>query len=284
MSDPNSRIIQVQGLDIHVWEAGSGPTVILLHGAGGNLRDFTFRLAPDLAETNRVIAFDRPGLGLSDGLGRGNESPADQAALLAQAAAQLNVTQAVIVGHSYGGAVAMAWALNHPDQAAAVVSLAGATQPWEGDLEAFYPITASRLGGITIVPLIANLAPRGATRNAITGIFDPDSVPDGYFDHIRPELTLQSAVLRANGRQVNSLLTHVAEMSGRYHTLTLPLEIVHGTADDTVPLATHSEPLAAQVPGANLTVLQGVGHMPHHADLDAALAAIQRAVSRAGLR
>jgi pimeloyl-ACP methyl ester carboxylesterase len=284
MSDPHSRIIEVAGRSVHVWQAGSGPAVILLHGAGGNLRDFTFRLAPDLTDRYTVIAFDRPGLGLSEGLGRGHDGPAEQAALLSLAAGQLGVGQAVIVGHSYGGAVAMAWALNHPDQAAGIVLLAGATQPWEGGLGAYYRITGSALGGVTAVPLIANLTPRRAALNVIERIFAPDPVPDGYGSHIRPELTLQSSVLRANARQVNDLLEHVTAMAPRYATLDIPVEMIHGSADDTVPLNVHSIPLAAQMPGANLTVLEGVGHMPHHADPMATLDAIDRVATRAGLR
>ena len=80
------------------------------------------------------------------------------------------------------------------------------------------------------------------------------------------------------------LRPHVVEMSELYPTLTLPVEILHGTDDTTVPLNIHSEPLARQIPGAILTRLQGVGHMPHHADPDAVLAAIDRAAVRAGLR
>ncbi|QBY00344.1 alpha/beta hydrolase [Rhodophyticola sp. CCM32] len=284
MTEGDSRMIEVAGHDIHLWEAGQGPTVILLHGAGGNLRDFTFHLAPALAARYRVIAFDRPGLGLSQSLGRGRESPAEQAEILSRAATRLGVTQAVIVGHSYGGAVAMAWALNHADQAAAIVSLAGATHPWDGGLGAYYAMTGSRLGGLTIVPLIANLVPRRMAQNTIECIFAPDPVPKGYGGFIRPELTLQSPVLRANGRQVMELLPHVAAMSLRYPDLDLPVEIVHGRADTTVPLTTHSTPLAARVKGANLTILEDAGHMPHHADPEATIAAIDRAADRAGLR
>ena len=281
---PDSRTITVDGHAVHVWERGSGPTIILLHGAGGNLRDFTFAIAPRLAETHHVIAFDRPGLGLSDGLGRDRQSPAEQAALLSQAARQMGVERAVIVGHSYGGAVAMAWALDHPDQAAAVVSLAGAVQPWEGGLGGFYAVLSSPISGPITAAFIANLIPTRAAEAAVESIFAPDPVPPGYIDHVAVGLTLQTSVLQANAQQVNTLLPHVTAMASRYRGLAMPLEIIHGSADTTVPLQVHSEPLAAQVPGANLTVLDGVGHMPHHADPDAAIAAITRAVDRAGLR
>ena len=66
--------------------------------------------------------------------------------------------------------------------------------------------------------------------------------------------------------------------------LRMPVEIVHGDADETVPLEVHSIPLSKQLRRANLTVLDGVGHMPHHVRPEATVAAIDRAAARAGLR
>ena len=94
---------------------------------------------------------------------------------------------------------------------------------------------------------------------------------------------LRRASLRANARQVNTLRPHVVEMSKRYPTLDLPVELVHGDTDDTVPLDIHSQPLSALLPDANLTVLPGIGHMPHHVAPEAVTAAIDRAARRAGI-
>jgi pimeloyl-ACP methyl ester carboxylesterase len=106
-------------------------------------------------------------------------------------------------------------------------------------------------------------------------------MPEGYADHIGPYMPLRLPAFRANARQVNTLRPHVVKMSARYPDLTLPIEIVHGAEDRTVPLDIHSEPLSRIVPSANLTVLTGVGHMPHHADPESAIAAIDRAAARA---
>ena len=56
----------------------------------------------------------------------------------------------------------------------------------------------------------------------------------------------------------------------------MPVEILHGTADAVVPHAAHALPLARQIPGARLTTLEGVGHMPQHAVLPELLAALRR--------
>jgi len=281
---PTGQLLDVGGTTVHAHVEGSGPTVILIHGASGNIRDFTFDLTGRLSDRYRVIAFDRPGLGHSELLRPGGESPQGQARLLDEAAAQLGVDRAVIVGHSYGAAVALAWALERPDRVAALVSLAGAANEWEGGLGPWYAIASSRIGGATIVPLVSALAPRGQAERAMTSIFAPQPVPEGYADYIGVDLTLRPATLRANARQVNGLKPYVVEMSRRYGEIDVPVEIVHGDADTIVPLDIHSRPLARQIDGANLSVLEGVGHMPHHSDPEAVVAAIDRAAARAGLR
>jgi pimeloyl-ACP methyl ester carboxylesterase len=82
---------------------------------------------------------------------------------------------------------------------------------------------------------------------------------------------------------VNALRQHLERMAPQYPQLSLPIEVVHGSADRIVGLEIHSRRLAAEVAAADLTVLDGVGHMPHHARPDETLAAIRRAARRAGL-
>lgn len=294
---PQGRIVEVDGVPVHYVRQGAGPELVLIHGASGNLRDMTFDLAPRAAAAGyAVTAFDRPGLGYTGRLpgtptgplAREAESPLEQARLLKRAAAALGIERPIVLGHSYGGAVALAWALDDleapsPAAAAAVVDLAGVAMPWPGPLGPFYRINGGPLGAVT-VPLVAAFVPQSAIEGAIAGTFRPQSAPPGYAEFIGAPLTLRRSSLRANVRQVNTLRPHVVAMAPLYPRLTLPIEIVHGDADRTVPLDVHSAPLARLAPGAALTVLPGVGHMPHHAAPEAALAAIGRAAARAGLR
>jgi pimeloyl-ACP methyl ester carboxylesterase len=76
------RIVLVNGLSVHALVIGEGPDFVLIHGSSGNIRDFTLSIAPELAKKYRVIMFDRPGLGHSDGLGRAGETIKEQALLL----------------------------------------------------------------------------------------------------------------------------------------------------------------------------------------------------------
>lgn len=287
---PSGQFVEVAGRRVHAYVTGEGPDVVLIHGAFGSLRDFTFDLAARLSDRYRVIALDRPGLGYT---GRADpaharafaataESPAEQAALLAAAAGQLGAERPIVVGHSMGGIVAMAWALDHDP--AAVVMLAGVALPWPGELGWLYQVNGTMLGGGLVAPLLSAWAPQDRLRQAIRQTFAPQPMPEGYADHIGTYMPLRLPAFRANARQVNMLRPHVVDMAARYGALTLPIEIVHGDADTTVPIAVHSGPLAARIGSANLRILPGIGHMPHHAAPDEAIAAIDRAAARAGLR
>ena len=281
---PVGTLVEVSGGRVHAIVAGAGPDLVMIHGAGGNARDFTHRLVPMLARDYRVIAFDRPGHGYTDA---GDPdlylTPQSQAALLQEAAAALGVTRPIVLGHSYGASVALAWALAQPDATAALVLLAGATMPWPGGLKASYHINASALGGATVVPLIAAFASEDQARDVLTAIFAPQDVPEGYVDHFGLPLSMRRETLRANARQVTHLRPEVVKMSAMYPSLTLPVELLHGDADSIVPLDIHARPLSRRLPDARLTVMEGVGHMPHHADPAAVVEAVNRAAVRAGL-
>ncbi|MEO0390658.1 MAG: alpha/beta hydrolase [Pseudomonadota bacterium] len=136
---PEGQFIDVGGHPVHYVLQGSGPDVVLLHGANGSTRDMTFSLVGKLSANYRVLVMDRPGLGYTPPLGA-NMTISDQAQLLQAAAAQLGMPNPVVVGQSFGGAITMAWAVNHPGNIAAAVSIAGATYPWEGGQDPLYTV------------------------------------------------------------------------------------------------------------------------------------------------
>lgn len=281
---PQGRFVQVNGRQVHALVRGAGPDLVLIHGASGNLRDFTFDLVSRLEGEFRVFAFDRPGMGWSDPQPGIDDSPLAQADVLRSAAAQLGAENPVVLGHSYGGAVALGWALRARDDTAALVLLAPASHPWPGDLGLWYRLSDSWIGQRLLIPAVAALAGERQARGVVKSIFAPDPMPDGYAAHIGLELAMRSVQLRINASQVNRLRDHVEVMAPDYPALSMPIEIVHGTADTVVGISIHSERLAAEVASARLTRLEGAGHMPHHADPDSVVAAIHRAAARAGLR
>lgn len=277
---PVGDFVTGDGLKLHYVDVGEGPTVVLVHGASGNLRDWTFSMVDRLSDRYRVIAFDRPGHGYSERHAERGEVPAVQARALAAGADALGVSHAIVVGHSWGGAVATAWALDRPDQVAGAAILAGATYPWGGDGGFLYRVGSGPLSGAVSAIARTYIGPE-RRRSVVADVFAPDPAPAGYAEHVGVDLALRSDTFRWNAEDIDNLNGHLGPQAARYGELAMPLEVLHGDADDTVFLDVHSRPLARDARNARLTVLPGVGHMPHHVREDQTVAAIDRLQSAA---
>lgn len=279
---PEGQLLTIEGRQVHAVVRGDGPDLVLIHGSSGSVRDFTFGLMPHLAPRYRVIAIDRPGLGHTEDH-PGSADIAVQARLIQATAAALGAKQPIVLGQSYGGAVALAWAVNYPDTLSALVPVSAPSHEWGTPLPGYYQVLSSTLGQWIAAPLLTAFVPDAKVRSEINAVFAPQDAPNGYAEHFGPGLALRRDSLRANARQRAALKPQVIEMSKRYGALHLPVEIMHGTADDTVSASIHSEQLVRDVPNANLSLLPGIGHMPHQVAIDAVIAAIDRAAARAGL-
>ena len=244
--------------------------MVLIHGASGNCRDFTFSLTRKLATSFQTIAFDRPGHGHS-GRPIGAEDPAVQARLLCSAARKLGVERAIILGHSYGAAVALAWALEAPDMTAGVAVISGASHPWDGGLSPTYRLS-------TIPPfayLLRRLAGKNQTK-IIQSIFAPGCAPKGYVDYIGVDLALRPTTFKANAKDVLALHGYLEKQAPRYKEIHAPVEIIHGDQDTIVPADIHAARLVGDAPNANYHLINGAGHMPHHSHEADVMAAIHR--------
>lgn len=272
---PIGEFMTVDGLRLHYTDVGDGPPIVLIHGANGNIRDWTFSMVDRLKADHRVIAIDRPGHGYSDRAPEDGANPEVQAAVMAKAADQLGLSRTLIAGHSWGGAVTTAWALQRPDQVAGAAVLAGATYPWNGDGGLLYSLGAGALGGA--VNAIARSYVSGErAKNLVADVFAPNPMTPGYADYIGIELALRRETFRNNAEDIDQLNANLARMAPRYDALAMPMEVIHGDADETVFDDVHSVPLWRTAQNANLTILPGVGHMPHHTEEDVVVEAIAR--------
>ncbi|MGB3280691.1 MAG: alpha/beta hydrolase [Pseudorhodobacter sp.] len=275
---PLGELLSVDGLQVHALVKGRGPDLVLIHGAGGNLRDFDLDLIERLTSKYRVIAFDRPGLGHSTAIANGQDIRA-QARHLQAAADQIGVKNPIVLGHSFGGGVAMGWALNRPETTRALVILAGATMPFPGDVDRWYHLTGGPFSAL-LNPAITLLASPSRVQASLLSTFAPDPVAPGYATHIGAGLTTRRKTLAENGKQVLALKENLAAMSQGYANLTLPVEILHGSADTTVRPEVHAIPLSQILPNARVTLIEGAGHMPHHSHAQTVVEAIDRAALR----
>jgi pimeloyl-ACP methyl ester carboxylesterase len=286
------RLIEVAGGRLHVLEIGPpiplGATateeplpVVLVHGASGNLQDLRLALGDRLAASRRVILVDRPGHGWSARPGgAADASPARQAALIAQALDRIGARRFVLLGHSFGGTVAAAFALAYPDRVAGLVLLAPVTHPWVGGLAWYNAILSTPVMG----PLFARTVglPLGALMLAggAASVFAPEAVPAGYVRRAAIRLLLRPSELVANAQDVAVLKDFVTAQAPHYGEIAAPTIILTGDADTTVSPRIHARAIAAAVPDARLILLEGAGHMPQHTHTDAVMAAIGELSSR----
>lgn len=264
---PSGRFVDVDGGRLHIVELGAAnaPPVVLLHGASGNLNDMRLAVGERLAQHYRVILIDRPGHGWSDRpKGRGDASPDAQAALIHQALASIGVKRAIVLGHSWSGALATAYALAYPDAVRGLVLLAPVTHPWPGGIGWINDIVA--MPGIG--PLIAHtlILPTGyfLLKPGVAGVFSPDVPPPDYGPRTALAMLLRPHEFIANAQDLSVLKEFVRAQAPHYGELKMPVVIIAGDKDPVVYTDVHSRAIARQLPRATLTVLPGVGHMVHY--------------------
>ena len=276
---PRGRFIEIDGLRQHVIELGgransSDPPVVLLHGAGSNLQDMNFALGERLAVKHRVILVDRPGFGFSTRKTKAGSSPAYQAAVLRGLLDRLGIERAIIVGHSWGGTLALTFALDYPKHVAGLVLIAPPTHPGLWRVTKLNGLLATPLGWLFAHTLAL---PFGAVliNPGCRSAFLPESMPDQYVKRSATALVLRPATLLANWADVGALDEFLARQASRYGTLTAPTVALTGDQDPLVPPERHAMKLAAAAPVARVEVLPGFGHMLHHAAADRVAAAVE---------
>lgn len=282
---PSGHFVDVDGGRLHVVERGAAwaPPVVLLHGASGNLGDMWLALGERLAPRYRVILVDRPGHGWSERPGGATDaSPAAQAELIHDALAVLGVKRPIVLGHSWSGALAAAYALSFPDEMSGLVLLAPVTHPWPGGIGWINDVVALPvIGGLIARTLIL---PAGffLLKPGVAGVFRPDTPPPDYSARTALAMLLRPREFIANAQDLSGLKEFVRAQSPRYGEIKMPVTIISGDRDPVVYTDIHSRVIALQVPHATLTVLPGVGHMVQYVAADLVVDAIDELAAQAG--
>jgi pimeloyl-ACP methyl ester carboxylesterase len=252
------------------------PALVFVHGASGNLRDQEHAFRPRLEGRAEMLFVDRPGHGYSERGGPENDFPDGQADAIATLMEKLGIARAIIVGHSFGGAIVASFAVRHPDKLAGLLFLAPATHPWPGGVDWYYDVAANRWLGWLFSRAIA--LPAGLSRldGGTRSVFRPNRRPDDYIEATSPALVLRPKTFRYNAIDVANLNGFVARMQPRYQEITAPTVIITGDRDDVVAEEIHSRGLARDIAGSELVWIHNLGHKPDYIVTDIAIAALEK--------
>ena len=258
---PDGEFVVIDGVRLHYVDRGRGTPIVMIHGLGGQLRNFNY-LLDELAEHHRVILVDRPGSGYSRrARNDGFESISRQGDLLLKLFDHLSLEKPWVVGHSLGGAIALSLGLHHAEKLSGLALLAPLTQ--------MVPHVPPAFRGLAIEPAALRVAlawtlvapmSRWGSRAPIEEVFSPDPVPPDFEVRAGGGLTRRPGNYQASAWEMRAIANDLPAMMERYSSLALPVRILFGEGDTILDPQIHGGGLIQSAPDAQLELVPG-GHM-----------------------
>jgi pimeloyl-ACP methyl ester carboxylesterase len=279
---PCGEFMEIDGQRLHYVDTkGTGPAIVMIHGLGSTLWNYTYALVEKLSGEFRVIAVDRPGSGYSV---RPDDAPARlgaQADTLAKFIRGLGLKQPLLVGHSLGGALSLAIALDHPDCAGALALIAPLThaqdevpEPFQG-LVINSPVMRKIIAWTLATPMSIRNAPK-----LLKIVFGPDAVPVDYPTRGGGLLGLRPNSFYNTSSDAVAVMEDVPGMMKRYGGLTIPLGMLFAKGDLLLDYRRQGEALKQKCPALDLVLLDEHGHMLPLTAPDATAGLIRRVAAR----
>jgi pimeloyl-ACP methyl ester carboxylesterase len=274
---PGGRILELRGADLQVAEGGprDGSPIVLIHCFTCAI-DWWDRMRPALEREHRVVAVDLLGFGGSEKPGSGY-SIEEQADLVAEAMARLRVRQAIVVGHSLGGAVAGALAEQAPELVDRVVIVDQA--PNDDDYGDGLPISAQLTFWPVIGPALWRVVPDAQIREGLSEAFAPGyDVPDAFVEDFKRE----TYTSYDQGGEAEDAFLDAEPLDKRIEGTGIPLLAIFGSEDQIFDAA-DSLAAYAKVPDAETAEVPGAGHSPNVEKPAQTAALVLRFAAGAGL-
>jgi pimeloyl-ACP methyl ester carboxylesterase len=191
-------------------------------------------------------------------------NPMKQAEAIHMAVKKLKLDKPIIVGHSWGGAVAIAYAKQFGDEVSGVVSLAGVAYPWKGPHGWYDNLLTTPVINHIFTRLFLNKMGQLYVPLSINAIFEPEVARSDYREGAQAEIILRPSTIINNSFYSYNLRRHLKTMSKKYNDINTPFLIVAGNRDYIVHSKSQSERLHNEVAGSEYMLFKDTGHMPHH--------------------
>lgn len=247
----DATFLELDGTRVRYVDVGEGPPVVLLHGFASSIENW-ITVMPKLVKDHRVIAIDLRGFGWTD-RPVADYSPKAQAQLLKALLDERKVGKVALVAHSWGSSVALAFALEYPDQ----VDRIALYDAWVYDSQLpsmFHMARAKGLGEI----LFGLFYSERYEERLTLGFYDPEVVTQQLVDDV--ELAFERPGTRAAALEAVRGM-RFDEMEQKYRTITAPTLLLWGREDLVTPVSI-GEKLVRQLPNAKLNVYPRCGHFP----------------------
>lgn len=278
---PRGQFMDIDGQRIHyVDTGGSKPAIVMIHGLGGNMLHFGYAMADKLADDFRVILVDRPGAGYST---RPDDAPATltaQAKTIATLIRRLGLKQPLVVGHSLGGALSLAIALDHPDCAGALALLAPLTHAVESPPEMFKgleipsPLVRKAVAWTVATPLGIRRGPQ-----LLAQVFAPEAAPADFPMRAGGLLGLRPSAFYNTSSDMMAGTDVLPGYMARYKSLDIPMGMLFGRDDRVLDYRGQGEAMKIVCPGLDLELMEG-GHMLPITAPDRCVALVRRVAER----
>ena len=279
---PVGRFVEVDGNRIRYVERGEGRPIVFVHGLGAQLHHFTGPIFDRFGPGYRLIALDRPGSGYSTRVRGATGALSEQAAVIRRFVEELGLEKPLIVGHSFGGAIALALAVEHPDAISGIALLSPLTHLETELRPEFRPLyIPSRLVRWVVANTIAVPRSYQYAEATLAYLFNPQKPPADYPTEGGGWLGLRPSHFYASATDFTAIPLDLGRIEARYGEIDMPAALMFGTADPIVAFAEHGAPMTGRIENLDFEVVEGMGHMPHFVEPQRVVAFIRRVAKRA---
>lgn len=250
---PDSKFVEIEGMNVHYRVTGEGPTLLLIHGTGASLHtweEWTEILSPDF----QIISVDMPAFGLTGMHPKNDQSIAMYTDFLKQFLDKIEVPKCHIAGNSLGGRIAWGFTLAHPEMIDKLVLIDAAAYPVNKEEPLAFrlaknPITSS---------LLTKITPKSLFKKSLLDVYGNDDLVSDDLINRYFELYLREGNRAAFVARVKH---EYKDQTANIKNIQAPTLILWGKEDSWIPVQ-HAIRFNKEIVNSKLIIYDNAGHVP----------------------